>query len=67
MSVKIKKPSKDFTLPILFALSVLLNYGQFSGWVTIADPSVSVPLYPQEAYAAVDALPETPRKIEGGF
>ena len=33
-----KKP--NFTLPILFALSILLNYGQFSGWVTIQNPKV---------------------------
>lgn len=28
-----------YTLPILFALSIILNYGQYTGWIKIENPS----------------------------
>lgn len=67
MSAKPKTTSRNYTLPILFALSVLLNYGQFSGWVTIANPeNHSVSAVDLAAYDG-DALPPVVPKIKGGF
>lgn len=35
---KPSKKSRGYTLPVLFALSIILNYGQYSGWVKIENP-----------------------------
>lgn len=66
MTAKFKKPRMNVTLPILFLLSVLLNYGQYSGWVTIANPGVAVPLYVSDAYGIEPALPPATPVIDGG-
>lgn len=36
---KPRKKARGYTLPVLFALSIILNYGQYSGWVKIENPS----------------------------
>lgn len=51
------EPKKPYTLPILFALSLVLNYGQFTGWVKIQNPRFN----PVSEAQAEDALPEIPR------